>query len=64
MPQLLSVQTGSVRPVVMQGRKVLTAIRKQAVVGPVPVLPLGLHGDEQADPAVHGGCLLYTSRWV
>lgn len=55
MPQLLSVQTGSVRPVVMQGRKVLTAIRKQAVAGPVPVLPLGLQGDEQADPAVHGG---------
>jgi len=45
MPQLLSVQTGTVRPVVMQGRKVLTAIRKQAVVGPVPVWPLGLQGD-------------------
>jgi MOSC domain-containing protein YiiM len=33
----------------------LTAIRKTAVHGVVPVTPLGLVGDEQADPSVHGG---------
>lgn len=39
----------------MGGRQVLTAMGKQTVVGPVPVLPLGLLGDEQADLSVHGG---------
>jgi MOSC domain-containing protein YiiM len=53
--QLLSVQTGATRKVHIQGRSILTAIRKTAVAGPVPVMPLGLLGDEQADPSVHGG---------
>ncbi|WNO03561.1 MOSC domain-containing protein [Rhodoferax mekongensis] len=53
--QLLSVQTGTARKVQIQGRSILTAIRKTAVTGPVPVMPLGLLGDEQADPSVHGG---------
>jgi MOSC domain-containing protein YiiM len=53
--QLLSVQTGAARKVQIQGRNILTAIRKTAVAGPVPVMPLGLLGDEQADPSVHGG---------
>lgn len=39
----------------MGGRQVLTAMGKQAVAGPVPVLPLGLLGDKQADLSVHGG---------
>lgn len=39
----------------MGGRQVLTAMGKQAVAGAVPVLPLGLLGDEQADLSVHGG---------
>jgi len=34
---------------------VLTGIGKQPVDGPVAVGPLGLDGDEQADPRVHGG---------
>lgn len=55
MPQLLSLQTACARHVLIQGRKVLTAIHKQAVTGPVSVLPLGLQGDEQADLSVHGG---------
>lgn len=55
MPQLLSLQTASARRVLIQGRSVLTAIHKQAVTGPVSVLPLGLQGDEQADLSVHGG---------
>jgi MOSC domain-containing protein YiiM len=39
----------------INGRKVLTAIAKTAVAGPVAVGPLGLAGDEQADLSVHGG---------
>jgi len=55
MPQLLGVQIARARRVVINGRSVLTAIHKQPVSGPVPVLPLGLGGDEQADLSVHGG---------
>ena len=33
----------------------MTAIGKAAVAGPVAVRRLGLDGDEQADPSVHGG---------
>ncbi len=50
-----SIQTGQARKVLIAGRSVLTAIRKTAVAGPVAVNPLGLDGDEQADPSVHGG---------
>ena len=32
----------------------MTAIAKHPVSGPVTVHPLGLEGDEQADPSVHG----------
>ncbi len=37
------------------GKPVLTAIGKQPATGPVAVRALGLAGDEQADPSVHGG---------
>ena len=37
------------------GRTVMSGIRKRAVEGPVKVDLLGLHGDQQADPKVHGG---------
>jgi len=50
-----SIQIGQARKVLMAGRSVLTAIRKSPVAGPVVVHPLGLEGDEQADPSVHGG---------
>lgn len=53
--QLLSVQTGVARKAQIQCRSILTAIHKTAVTGPVPVMPLGLVGDEQADLSVHGG---------
>lgn len=39
----------------MGGRNILSAIGKSSVTGPVAVGRLGLHGDEQADPSVHGG---------
>ena len=55
MPELLSVQIGSARRVKIGERTVLTAISKQPVHGDVPVLPMGLMGDEQADLSIHGG---------
>ena len=53
--QLLSVQTGAAQRIKIGDRSVLTAGAKQAVSGQIPVMPLGLLGDEQADLSVHGG---------
>lgn len=53
--QILSVNHAAVAPLLIDGRSVPTAIRKRPVDGPVAVRPLGLEGDEQADPSVHGG---------
>jgi len=53
--QLLSVQTGQVRPLMVGGRKLVSAIGKTTVSGPIAVGVLGLAGDEQADLSVHGG---------
>lgn len=55
MPQLLSVQAGLARRIKIGERSILTAYAKQPVAEPVPVMPLGLMGDEQADFSVHGG---------
>lgn len=55
MLQVLSVQTSRAHRVKIGDRSVLTAGAKQAVAGQVPVMPLGLMGDEQADLSVHGG---------
>ncbi len=53
--QVLSVNRATAQPVTIHGRRVMTAIGKRPVDGPVAVGPLGLAGDEQADPTVHGG---------
>ena len=53
--RLLSVNIGGARPLRIGGRNTLTAIGKAPVAGPVAVGRLGLQGDEQADPSVHGG---------
>lgn len=53
--QLLSIQTGRVQPLMVGGRKRVSAIGKTPVNGPVAVGLLGLAGDEQADLTVHGG---------
>lgn len=53
--QLVSIQTGRVRPLMVGGRKQVSAIGKSRVNGPVAVGVLGLAGDEQADLSVHGG---------
>ena len=50
-----SVNVAIAREVLINGRKVMTAIGKRAQSGPVAVRLLGLAGDEQADLTVHGG---------
>ena len=50
-----SVNVGVAREIEIDGRKVMTAIVKRGVQGPVAVGPMGLAGDEQADLSVHGG---------
>jgi MOSC domain-containing protein YiiM len=53
--RVLQVSVGTARQTLINGRKVLTAIGKQAQPGAVAVRTLGLQGDEQADLSVHGG---------
>jgi MOSC domain-containing protein YiiM len=53
--KVLSVNRAAAREIVIEGRRVLTGIGKRPVAGPVAVKLLGLEGDEQADPTVHGG---------
>jgi len=50
-----SVNVSRARAVEIERQQVMTGIFKQPVDGPVAVRPLGLEGDEQADPSVHGG---------
>ena len=53
--RLLSVNVSLAQPLAAAGRTVPSGIRKRAIDGPVEVRPLGLAGDERADPSVHGG---------
>ncbi len=53
--RVLHVCIGQARPLSIGRRSFLSAIGKAAVDGPVQLGPLGLEGDEQADPSVHGG---------
>jgi len=53
--RILSVNTGRAVPIAAGGRTVMSAIGKRPAAGAVAVGPLGLDGDEQADPTVHGG---------
>lgn len=58
--QLLSVNVAQARFMQIEGRQILTGIRKAPVSSlqapePIDVRPLGLAGDEQADLTVHGG---------
>lgn len=51
-----SLNTARARRItVADGRTILTGHGKQPAAGSVAVGPLGLEGDEQADPTVHGG---------
>jgi MOSC domain-containing protein YiiM len=53
--RVLSVNVGRVRPLDVGGRMHPSAIGKAPVDGDVSARLLGLEGDEQADPSVHGG---------
>ncbi len=53
--RLASLNVSATRPLRIGARTVMSGIGKQPVEGAVRVAPLGLEGDEQADPSVHGG---------
>ena len=53
--RLVSLNVARAQALEIKGRTVLTAIGKRPVDEPVAVHALGLGGDEQADPSVHGG---------
>ena len=55
--------TGAVAPLVVQGRRIASAMGKRARQGAVPLGVLGLQGDEQADPSVHGGLDKAVYAW-
>lgn len=53
--RIVSLNVAAAQAVEIKGRRVMTAIGKRAVDGPRDVRALGIDGDEQADPSVHGG---------
>lgn len=53
--KILSVNVATVQPLRIDGKRVMSAIAKQPQTGPVAYNNMGLAGDEQADPTVHGG---------
>ncbi len=53
--RLASLNVSAARPLRIGPRTVMSGIGKQPVEGVERVAPLGLEGDEQADPSVHGG---------
>jgi MOSC domain-containing protein YiiM len=55
MGRITSLNLATAVAVQIKGRSVMTAIGKRPVDGPRRVGPLGIEGDEQADPSVHGG---------
>lgn len=54
-PRLLSVNLATERSVRYRGQEVRTGIYKEPAGGRVRLRTLGLDGDFQADPSVHGG---------
>ena len=55
MGHVVSLQVGTSQLLRVGERVLRSAIRKQAVAGPVVLGPMGLAGDEQNDLSVHGG---------
>lgn len=57
--RVLSVNVGAIETLFIEQsnhvHRIATGIHKQPVQGPVAIGKLGLAGDEQADPSVHGG---------
>jgi MOSC domain-containing protein YiiM len=61
--QLVSVNVGTVQPLRVDGRRLMSAIGKSAVAGPVAAGRMGLAADEQADLSVHGGLDKAVYAW-
>ena len=55
MKRVISVNVGLPREIDWQGKRVLTSIWKDPVVGRVRVGAFNLEGDQQSDLSVHGG---------
>lgn len=55
--------TGTVAPLVAEGRTFSSAIGKRPRADAVVLAALGLQGDEQADPSVHGGLSKAVYAW-
>ena len=53
--RIVSLNIARARRIDAGGRSVMSAIGKQPVAGALRVHAMGLDGDEQADPSVHGG---------
>jgi MOSC domain-containing protein YiiM len=53
--RLESLNVSLARPLQIKGRTVMTGIGKRRAEAALRVGALGLEGDEQADPSVHGG---------
>jgi MOSC domain-containing protein YiiM len=53
--RIVSLNIARARRIDAGGRSFVSAIGKQAVTGALSVHALGLEGDEQADPSLHGG---------
>lgn len=53
--RIVSINVAQASPLAVDGRHIMSAIGKRPHDGPVAVHALGLDGDQQADPAVHGG---------
>lgn len=54
-PRLTSIQVGMPRDLVHLNEPWRTAVFKTPVAGPIPLGPMGLEGDGQANQPVHGG---------
>lgn len=53
--KVVSIQVGLPQEILFRDKKIWTGIIKKPVQGPVRVHRLGIDGDGQADPEVHGG---------
>ena len=53
--KVLSINVGSLREMLRNGKKIQTGIFKQSIGGQIEVKRLGLEGDQQANNKLHGG---------
>ena len=53
--KVLSINVGSLREMLRNGKKIQTGIFKESIKGQIEVKRLGLEGDQQANKKLHGG---------